>query len=145
MCFWQNYTNYFIKIQQWAVHTHIKKKKLAHKGLTVSFKNFIHAKHYHTLVLASVWHNIGTAVTKRYHLQQSSNCITACCTRQTGRVWKVDFEHLGGGKWNVMMMPSLVTCHDDAEWNPSSQTPSDPLLFGSGQLRQSNDTRQHHW
>jgi hypothetical protein len=56
-----------------------------------------------------------------------------------------DFKHWGGGGGqNVMMMPSLVTCHTDAERNPSSQAPSDTLLFSSGQLHQMNSMRLHH-
>ena len=41
-------------------------------------------------------------------------------------------------------MPNPVISHTDAERNSSCQTPSHPLLSSSSELRQMNNTRQHH-
>ena len=41
-------------------------------------------------------------------------------------------------------MPNPVISHTDAERNSSCQTPSHPFLSSSSELRQMNNTRQHH-
>ena len=79
-------------------HAHKKKKKLAQKGLTVSFKYFTHVKPYHTLVLRvydtilarQLWKGItysGLVIISRH----------AVPTRRV-EFWEVarDFKHSGG-------------------------------------------------
>lgn len=86
-------------------------KKVSTERVKSQFQKFYTLKALLHTSVVSAWYNIGTAVMKRYHSEQSSNYITARCTHKMGRVWKVahDFKTLRK-KWNVMM-PTLVTSH----------------------------------